>query len=46
MELSCLTHFSMLPDDIERNPVAWKKFVQSSNEPIPDPIGSYLPDFS
>jgi len=27
MELATLDHFEMLPEEIERNPVGWKKFI-------------------
>jgi len=36
----------MLPDEIERNPVLWKKFVEGGDEPIPDPLNTILPDFA
>lgn len=32
MELATLEHFESLPDDIEKNPIAWRKFVQVSSE--------------
>lgn len=41
-----MVHFTSLPDEIEKNPVKWKKFVEISSEPIPDPFNTYLPDFS
>jgi hypothetical protein len=46
LELATLDHFEMLPDEIEKNPVAWKKFVQNTNDPVPDPFTTLLPDFS
>ena len=45
MELSTLEHFEVLPDEIEKNPVLWKKFIESSEEPVPDPFYTLLPDF-
>mmetsp|Transcript_10117 Transcript_10117/g.7583 ORF Transcript_10117/g.7583 Transcript_10117/m.7583 type:complete len:361 (+) Transcript_10117:1154-2236(+) len=41
-----MDHFETLPDEIERNPLAWKKFVEVADEPIPEPFNSILPDFS
>lgn len=38
----------MLPDEIEKCPVIWKRFIQSSsiNEPIPEPFNNLLPEFA
>jgi len=45
LELSTLDHFETLPEEIERNPVAWKKFV-TGEMAVPDPLATHLPDFS
>ncbi len=44
--MSTLDHFDSLPDEIERNPVMWRKFVQYANEPLPEPYNNLLPDFA
>jgi hypothetical protein len=36
-ELATLEHFETLPDDIEKNLPAWKKFIQKSYEGLPEP---------
>ena len=45
LELATMDHFEALPDEIERNPVAWKRFVTVAGESAPEPFGSLLPEF-
>jgi hypothetical protein len=45
-ELATLEHFEHLPDDIEKDKAAWKRFIQKSYEGVPEPYATQLPEFA
>jgi hypothetical protein len=44
--MATLEHFENLPEDIEKNQAAWKRFMQKSYETVPEPYATQVPEFA